>query len=371
MKVAIVHERFTEMGGSENVVEQLGLEFENARLFIPIYDPESLSAQLAPRTTGLWPNRLYQHPLLHRHAPLMPLFPLALRQIRQLKYADVVIISHHSFALAAAHSSTAPTVAYVHSPARWAWDSSLRLGEAEGFAGRVALELLSQEARNVELTAAHRVTTVVANSSTVQKRIQDWWRRASVVVHPPVDTEAFTPEPSVNREDFFLVAGRLVPYKRPDIAIRAARRAGVRVVVAGSGRFEQECRKVAAPDTVFTGRISHDELVRLHRTCRALIMPGIEDFGIVPVEAMACGTPVIARGQGGALDTVVPGVSGAFFDGADDEEVVEQLAATITAFRGSDYDPTVIRQHAEGFSNATFRSKMHALIDGAAHGRGR
>lgn len=136
-----------------------------------------------------------------------------------------------------------------------------------------------------------KLRRIVANSTAVAQRITEWWNRESTVVHPPVDTDGFTPDPSVEREDFFLLAGRLVPYKRPDLAIAAATKAGVRLIVAGDGRSMKQCQDLAGPNVTFLGRVTHDELLSLHRRARALLMPGIEDFGIVPVESMATGTP--------------------------------------------------------------------------------
>ncbi|MGA9872518.1 MAG: glycosyltransferase, partial [Rhodococcus sp. (in: high G+C Gram-positive bacteria)] len=183
------------------------------------------------------------------------------------------------------------------------------------------------------------------------------------VVHPPVDTEGFTPDPSVDREDFFLLAGRLVPYKRPDIAVRAAAAANVPLVVAGDGRAMDACKELAGPNTTFLGRVSHERLLELHRKTRALLMPGIEDFGIVPVESMATGTPVIALGEGGAIDTVVPGMSGVLVDPGSDEQVVDGFARAMSSFDPNMFDRSEIRRWAEGFSRAHFRSRMQEVVD--------
>ena len=168
-----------------------------------------------------------------------------------------------------------------------------------------------------------------------------------MVVHPPVDTEGFRPDSNVSVDDFFLLAGRLVPYKRPDIAIAAARRAGVKLVVAGDGRAAEACRELAGPDTVFLGRVPHETLCDLHRRAKALLMPGVEDFGIVPVEAMASGTPVIALGAGGAIDTVIPGISGQLVPTGDDEAVIDSFASAMVNFVRSDYDGERVRAWAE------------------------
>lgn len=202
---------------------------------------------------------------------------------------------------------------------------------------------------------------VLANSTAVADRIERWWGVAARVVPPPVDVERFTPD-GAGTGDYFLVAGRLVPYRRVDLAIRAAQRAGVRLVVAGDGRHGAALRRLAGDETVFLGRVSDADMVRLQREAIATVMPGEEDFGIVPVEAMAAGTPVLARAAGGALDTVVPGLSGLHVPDADDEPFVAALAAVMRALRPADFDPAALRAHAERFSVDAFRDRMRAIV---------
>jgi len=214
------------------------------------------------------------------------------------------------------------------------------------------------------------VHTVVANSEAVADRIRTWWRRDAVVVHPPVDTEFYTPDSSVPREDFFLLAGRLVPYKRPDLAVRAAARAGVPLVVAGDGRARADAERVAGPTVRFVGRVDDAGLRNLYRRCRAVLMPGVEDFGIVPVEAQACGAPVLALDAGGARDSVVPGVTGELVpvtDGHDEEVAI--WADRLAAFDGAAFDSRAIRRHADQFSRSRFRQAMDAVVRTAADDR--
>ena len=357
-----MHERFTEVAGSEYVVEQLAAQWPDAAVHVPLARPGGVPQGLfgPPRTT--WVDSLYRALGQRSYAPLTPLIPTAFRGMK-LADADAVLVSHHAFATQAVFATDAPVVAYVHSPARWAWDSSMRAQEAGGRAGAAVLGALSRLARAGELAAAPRLSRIVANSTAVAQRVSDWWNRDAVVVHPPVDTEGFTPDASVKREDFFLLAGRLVPYKRPDLAISAARAAGVRLVVAGDGRSMNYCRELAGPDTVFLGRVPHEQLVDLHRRARALLMPGIEDFGIVPVESMATGTPVIALGAGGALDTVIPESTGVLVAPGDDHEIIDGFVSAMAQFEPSAFDPALIRQWALGFSRARFRSQMRQVVD--------
>ncbi|WP_432495922.1 glycosyltransferase [Kineococcus gypseus] len=359
-RVVLVHERFTEYAGSEAVVEQLAREWPDAPILAPIARAGVLPPDLQARVRSTPLSRLLRGTT---YAHLLPALPVAMRTM-PLPPADVVVASHHAFAAQVAVRSSAPVVAYVHTPARWVWDPSMRVGEA-GRVGAAGLAAFSAAYRPVDRAAAQRVHTLVANSSAVAERIERWWGRASTVVHPPVDTGFYSPA-DVPREDFFLVAGRLVPYKRPDLAVRAAERAGVPLVVAGDGRMRAQLEAVAGPNTRFVGRVDDEGLRDLFRRCRALLMPGVEDFGIVPVEAQACGAPVVAVGAGGTLDTVLPGRTGELVPPGGDE--VGAWAAALGGFEPSRYDAAAVRAHAEGFSRARFRAAMAGVVHGVLGG---
>lgn len=359
--IAIVHERLTEFAGSEQVVEQIAAQWPTARIHVPIAAPGSDRGAMRGRAVVTPVDRAHRLIGRRSHAALLPLFIPAFKRM-DFGDVDAVVISHHCAAVSAVHATDRPTVAYVHSPARWAWDPAMREGEASGFAGRAALTGLAALIRRAEAGGAPMVTQIVANSSEVANRIRRWWGRDSTVIHPPVDTDLYTADHTVGREDFFLLAGRLVPYKRPDLAIAAARAAGVPLVVAGDGRMLAECRAAAGPQTRFLGRVSDEEMLSLQRRARALLMPGIEDFGIVPVEAMACGTPVIATGAGGALDSVVPGLSGQLVTAGSDRQIVDGFAAALRGFDADQFDAGRIRKHAEQFSRTRFREQMQAVV---------
>ncbi|MFC9438259.1 glycosyltransferase [Nocardia sp. NPDC057030] len=356
-RIAIVHERFTEFGGSEAVVGELAETWPSTEVFAPIVDPAGVRP---PLTTvhDTWLSRAYAASGRRSHAPLLPFVPRALRRLPLGDRFDAVVVSHHAFASQAALATDAPVIAYVHSPARWAWDKDFRAREAGGRAGQLALAALGTLARRAELRAAPRLSHVVANSRAVAGRVNDWWGLPATVTYPPVRIDRFTPELTVPRDDFFLFAGRLVPYKRPDLAIRAAQRAGCRLVILGDGRFRAHLEALAGPETTFLGATSHEVLLDRYRRARALLMPGVEDFGIVPVEAMACGTPILAVDQGGALDTVRPGVTGEHIPHGSDEAVIDRLATAMRDFDPARYPPSAIRAHAETFSPAAFRAQM-------------
>ena len=348
------------MAGSENVVLQLHQIWPEAAVLAAIVDPTVLPPGLRVGTSPV--QRLYRG---GSYAPLLPLLPWAMSHL-PLPAHDVVVASHHAFANRVVHETDRPVVSYVHSPARWMWDPAKRRGELGGRAGEAALAAFSTTQRRADVRAARRVHTLVANSRTVADRIARWWGRDSVVVHPPVDVDFYHPDPSVPREDFVLMAGRLVPYKRPELAVRAAVRAGLRLVVVGDGRAMAACRAVAGASTEFLGHVDDVTLRDLYRRCGVLVMPGEEDFGIVPVEAQACGAPVVALGLGGALDSVVAGETGVFVPpSCDDDVLVAGFAAAMQDVIGGDFSPAAARCHAETFSRPAFRTRMESVVAAA------
>jgi glycosyltransferase involved in cell wall biosynthesis len=359
-RVTLVHERFTEYAGSETVVEQLAREWPEAPVLAPIGRPGVMPADIESRVRTTHLSRLLRGTA---YAHLLPALPIALSRL-PVPPSDVVIASHHAFATQVVRATRAPVVAYVHSPARWVWDPSMRAHEAGGRLAAAGLSAFSAAFRPVDLSAATRVHTMVANSRAVADRIRSWWHRDATVVHPPVDTEFYRPDPAVPREDFFLLAGRLVPYKRPDLAVRAAGQAGVPLLVVGDGRARADVEELAGPGTTFLGRVDDEGLRDLFRRCRALVMPGVEDFGIVPVEAQACGAPVLAIDAGGARDSVLPGVTGELVPVAGPwDDVLDLWAGALASFDGAAYDPATIRHHAESFSRPRFRRAMATVVD--------
>lgn len=366
VRVSLVHERFTEMGGSEKVLDSLAAIWPNAHLFSPLIDrsvPSDALRTLSAQQSSLL-QRLY--PGNGRYAHLLPLLPVAMARAR-LPQSDVVVISHHAFANRVRVAPAIPVVSYVHTPARWLWDPELRAMDGSSSPHRTLLTAFAATQRRMDHRAAQRPDVVVANSSTVAGRIKQWWGRDSIVVHPPVDVDRFHPDRHTMREPFFLLAGRLVPYKRPDIAIRAASRAGVRLVVAGDGRARGHCEQIAGPKVSFLGTVSDEKLEELYRRCRALVFAGVEDFGIVPVEAQACGAPVIGLNRGGLRDTVLPGRTGVLVPSNNDEAtMVDRFASAMAGLRSSDFESETIRAHAETFAEHRFQGAMKDIVERTA-----
>jgi glycosyltransferase involved in cell wall biosynthesis len=360
LRVAIVHERFTEWAGSERVVEQLHALWPDAPIHAAVVDRSVLPSSMRDadlRPTAL--QRIYRGGTSYAH--LLPLLPAAFSRI-DLRDTDLVITSHHAFANRVRAPEGVPVVSYTYTPARWLWDPSTLRYEVGGALGRAGLQAFAATQRRADRASANRLHAIVAISANVARRVQDWWGRSSTVVPPPVNTEWFTPQPSQAREDFFLLAGRLVPYKRPDVAVVAARRAGVRLVVAGDGRQRALIESVAGPETEILGAVGAEKLRDLYRRCRALVFPGEEDFGIVPVEAQACGTPVIAAAVGGALETVVHDTTGVLYESAAGWES-DALEAVLTDFDATMYDSARIRRNAERFSTDRFRSDLRQAVN--------
>ena len=365
-RVAVVHERFTDYAGSERVVAELLRVWPAADVYAPLVDPAGVPPGLdATRVHRSALQRLYRGD--GRYAHLLPLLPTAMARF-DLRGYDLVVTSHHAFSHRVRPPAGTPVLSYTHSPARWIWEADKRAGEA-GRIGSAGLAGFALTQRRADRRAAGRVTRVLANSSAVADRVRRWWGRDATVVHPPVDVDFYRPDPSVPREDFFLLAGRLVPYKRPEVAAAAAAAAGVPLVVAGDGRGADQVRQAGGSAVRMLGRVSDEQLRDLYRRCRALLMPGEEDFGIVPVEAQACGAPVIALRAGGALDSVVPGVTGVLYGEEAGQPAHEALADALTAFPRAGLDPQEVRRHAEGFSPERFRERVATaateLLDGA------
>ncbi|MDQ4068436.1 MAG: glycosyltransferase [Actinomycetota bacterium] len=359
-RVAIVHERFTETGGSERVVEQLYALWPNATVHAALVDPAALPQGLRGadvRSSAIQP--LYRGG--RRYAYLLPLLPAAIAGL-DVSHADMVITSHHAFANRVRPRPDALLVSYTHTPARWMWQPRFLSDEAGGLAGRLLLRGFAWSQRQADVAAARRANLILTNSRHVADRVKRWWGRDSTVVAPPVEIARFTPDPRIDREDFFLYAGRLVPYKRPHIAAAAARRSGRKLLVVGDGRMRAAVEAAGGSSVQILGHVDDDTLLDLYRRCQAVLLPGEEDFGIIPVEAQACGTPVLARGVGGVRDSVLPGVTGHLYPAIDGAGEVDALADAMRRFDATSFDPEVLRAHAEGFSADAFRARFGEAV---------
>jgi len=357
LRVAIVHERFTELGGAEKVVEQMHEVWPDAPIFAAVVNRDVLPAGLA--AADVRTSKLQHRYRGGGYAHLLPWLPGAIASF-DLSDFDLVITSHHAFANRVRAPEGVPVVSYTHTPARWMWDTRKLRDEPSGPIGRAFLRGFVLTQRRADRAAARRLRGVIANSHAVAARVREHWHVDASVVAPPVELARFTANTGA-RDDFFLWAGRLVPYKAPVLAAHAARQAGVRLVVAGDGRMRSAVERAAGPGVEVLGAVSDATLVDLYQRCRAFLMPGEEDFGITTVEAQACGAPVIALGAGGALDTVVDGVTGSLYDAGSDP--VGALVEQLRTFDPTAYDGAQIRRHAEQFAPEHFRRDLVATVE--------
>jgi glycosyltransferase involved in cell wall biosynthesis len=355
MKVAIVHYWLVGMRGGEKVVEALCDMYPQADIFTHVYDPAAVSDKI--RQHRIIPTFINSLPRAARmYKNYLPLMPLALEQL-DLRGYDLIISSESGPAKGIVPPPEALHVCYCHTPMRYIWNMYHDYRSSAGRVARLMMPPLTHYLRMWDVTSAARVDSFVANSATVARRIERYYGAESVVIHPPVDTEAFAiAAPS----DFYLMAGELVAYKRPDLAVRAFNQMKRKLVVIGGGEMLEELRRLAGPTVKILGAQPFEVLKQHYAECLALIFPGEEDFGMVPVEAMASGRPVVAFGRGGATETVKQGVSGVFFS----EQTVEAIVSAVDAVAQTAFVPETIAAHARQFGRDQFLQKMRAHIDG-------
>ena len=364
MKVAIVHDWLNQMGGAEGVLETLMAMFPGAPLYTSIYWRERMPD--AYRAWDIHTSFLDRWPLVKRkHQVFLPFYPLAFERFDFAGY-DLVISNKSGFC----HGIIAPPetlhICYCLTPTRYLWDTANYIRrEGLGRLAQAALVPFLAQLRMWDRLAADRVDAFVAISREVQRRIARYYRRDSVVIYPPVHTERF--EPSAKHDDYYLVVSRLVPYKRIDLAVEAFNRLGKPLVVIGEGRDRKALEALARPNVSFLGRLPFEQVRDYMTRCRALIFPGLEDFGITPVEAQAAGRPVIAFAGGGALDTVEDGRTGILFP----EQTPESLMAAVERCEQMSFDVGVLRANAERFSVEEFQRQLTAFVEKelARHGK--
>jgi glycosyltransferase involved in cell wall biosynthesis len=350
-RVAIAHEWLVTYAGSERCVAELLAVYPEAVLVTTILEPESVP----PPLRRARPSVLQRVPAASRHHEwLVPLMPLAWRLRRPLD-VDVVISSSHACAKAVRTAPGTPHICYCHTPMRYAWDFD---AERERFPRLLRPPARAGMAwfRRWDRKTAERVTQFVANSSAVARRIERAFGRTARVVHPPVDTEFFTPNGS--RDDYFLYVGRLVGYKRPDLVVAAFAGLPHRLVVVGDGQQRSALESSATPNVSFVGNVDDSHLRDLYRGARALVYPVEEDFGIVMAEAQACGTPVIGFAEGGAADIVEPGRTGWLIE----EQTVPALRDAIQKAASERLDGDDVAARAQRFSRQRFRDEFRALV---------
>lgn len=355
--IALLHEWLTTIGGSDQVAARLGALLGVDRVFT--YAAWSSSAATlfpAIEVTVVGP----QLDLVARNWQwFLPHMPLAWRSV-DLTGFDVVVTSSHSCVNSVRPRADALLISYCHTPMRYAWEWRSEAKRLSPWL-RPAVPPAAAVMRAADRRWAQRVDLFLANSRFVAGRIARFYGKPSLVVYPPVDTAYWTRDPDAQREDYFLLSGRLVAYKRPDLVVAAASASGSRLVVAGGGPMFDELRRIAGPGTTFVQDPSRERLRDLYRRAKGYVFGGIEDFGMSIVEAQACGTPVLATAAGGALETVVPGVSGVLLE----SPTVSDFGEAMKLFRPEHYDPEAIRAGALRFGVEGFDHRVSWAVEKA------
>jgi len=369
-RVALVHDWLTGMRGGERVLEVLAELYPDAPLFTLFHFPGTVSPEIEGREIRT--SFLQRMPFLRRsYRYYVPLFPRAARSL-DLRGFGTVISSSHCVAKGVEVDADAVHVCYCHSPVRYAWDRfDDYFGPRSGSkVPRAVATRAMRSLRDFDVRSSERVDRFLANSGHVADRIRRYYGRPSEVIPPPVDTERFRIGAPTGDGDYLMV-GALVPYKRVDLAIEAFRGSGRRLRLVGDGPGRGRLERMAGPEVTFLGRLSEEALAGEYARCRALLMPGVEDAGIAPLEAMACGRPVIALNEGGVPEVIAPlekaaAPTGVLFDAATPEALTAALARFEAATER--FDPGSIRQHALGYDRSVFRRRLEDALDRAIHG---
>lgn len=351
---ALVHDYLNQYGGAERVLEALHELFPHAPVYTSLYDPAAMPVAMQQwdiRTS--WLQRFPAWRRYFRHYFMF--YPRAFESFDLRRY-QLIISSSSAYAKGIVPPPGATHICYCHTPMRFAWQTEQYIAR-ENITGlkRTLMQPMLASLRGWDVASAARVTHFIANSKVVAERIGTHYGRTATIIPPPVDLPAFSQQPA---GEYFLTGGRLVPYKRIDLAVRACSALGVPLVVFGDGRDRAELEALAGPTVRFVGRISEAERHALFAGCKAFLFPGEEDFGITPLEAMAAGRPVVAFHAGGALDTVIEGQTGVFFH----TQSSDALQHALTRIDQIPWDAGAIRTHAEYFGRDRFVARMRDFI---------
>ncbi len=353
MRIAVVHDWLNGMRGGEKVLESLLEIYPEATIFTLFHERGKVSRAIeSHRIVTSWLNRI---PGVYRHyRNLLPLFPSAIESFDLTEF-DLVISSSHAVAKGV-RARQAAHICYCHTPMRYVWDAE------DDYAfdplRRIVMQTIRPRMQRWDCEAANRVDHFIANSRFVRERIRAYYGRDAEIIHPPIDTGFFSPSPTKTRSDFFLAAGALVPYKRFDLVVDAFNRIGRRLVIAGSGPELKRLRNRAGSNIDVRGWVTNEELRRLYRNARGLVFAGREDFGMVAVEAQACGCPVIALGAGGSSETVQDGINGTLFA----EQHVDDIVRAVRRFESLTWPEEQVRHQVEIFSREAFQTKIRKFV---------
>lgn len=357
MKVAIVHDYLVNRGGAERVVAAMHRVWPDAPIFTSVYHPDDTYPEFREadvRTSGL--QRYSRDAGSFRR--FLPLFPRAFASFDLSGY-DVVLSSSSGFAHHARVPAGTCHVVYSYSPPRFLWGDATELANTAPRWARPILPAVRARLRTLDRRAAARAHAYLAVSGVAEDRLARVYGRRATVLYPPVEVDRFMLGPKTS--DFHLFVGRLLPHRNAELAVRAFTRSGKRLVVVGDGPCRAELERIAGPNVEFRGAVSDDELVSLYGLARGVIVPGVEDFGLIPLEANASGRPAIAYARGGALETVIDGVTGILFG----EQTPDALIAAVARAERAAWIPPVLQAHAERFSERAFATRLRELVEAA------
>jgi glycosyltransferase involved in cell wall biosynthesis len=355
MKIAVVHDYFTQMGGAEKVTEELVRLVPDATLFSTVALPDKMPSGLQGRpVVTSWMQHL---PMLKKYYRLyFLLYPWAVSSLDVSDYS-LVLSSSSGYAKGISTARDAIHICYCHTPMRWAWSfDSYSKREGFGSGRRFVLSHLVAALRGWDIGASRQPDHFIANSKMVAARILRAYNRVAEVIYPPIDIDRF--HISTQLDDYYLVLSRLVSYKRIDLAVRACSSLGRKLLVIGDGPDLARLKALAGPTVIFAGRLPDSQVEYHAARCKALLFPGEEDFGMAPVEVAAAGRPSIAFRAGGAVESIVEGVTGIFFDRREPED----LMAAIESFERLEWSSLALRSHAETFSIPVFQSNMRSFL---------
>ena len=361
MKVALVHDHLAQDGGAEKVLKVLTEMFPDAPIYTLLYEKKNADKYYKNKTIET--SIIQKMPGGVKHYQwYMPFMPMAV-EFFDLTQFDLVISDTSSFAKGVITSPDSLHICYCHTPTRYLWsDTHSYIKELKyNKYFKKLISLVLNYIRMWDRLAADRVDKYIANSETVQKRIKKYYRRDSRVIYPPVETDKFEiASEKYSGEPYFLAGSRLTPYKRLDIVIEAFKNTNSKLKIFGDGVDRKRLEKISegANNIEFLGRVDQSELTELYQHCQAYINPQVEDFGITPIEAMACGRPVLALREGGATETLEEEKTGLFFE----EQTPEAIREAISRFYSYDFDPYYIRQHAQKFSLDRFQRELRNFL---------
>lgn len=364
MRIALVHDYLNQYGGAERVLEAFTEIYPSAPIFTLIHDPKKIRDAFSGKK--IYTSFLQKIPWAKSHHRSFPLLmPIAIEKFDLSNY-DVVLSDSASFAKGVITKPETLHICYCHTPPRYAWDDSHKY--IKEFAmpklAKIFIPFFMNYIRLWDREASYRVDKFICNSNFVGQRIKKYYKRQAKVIYPPVDTKKFTLGDKIS--NYFLMVGRLLSYKRFDIGIKAFNKLELPLKIIGDGPERKKLEKLANKNIEFFGELDGEDLEKYYQRCQALIFPQEEDFGIVPLEAMACGRPVIAYRAGGVLESTKEGETGIFFD----EQTPEYLIRAINNFTPTKFNPKKIRDHVLKFDKELFKKKIKDFIKESYESRG-